>query len=141
MILKEAHFGRDSLVAATMILNRMAMTDEPISAIYDGLPQFEIVKMKIQLDGIDKNEVFDKAKSVFKDADVDETDGIKFTWADCWIHLRLSNTEPIMRIYAEGRTEEDALELVTAFRESFLFYLQVRSSIVTALANASPIRI
>jgi phosphomannomutase len=119
VILKEAHFGRDSLVAATMILNRMAMTDEPISAIYDGLPQFEIVKMKIQLDGIDKNEVFDKAKSVFKDADVDETDGIKFTWADCWIHLRLSNTEPIMRIYAEGRTEEDALELVTAFRESF----------------------
>ena len=118
VILKEAHLGRDSLVAATMILHRMAMTDKPISTIYDNLPQFSIVKDRVELDGIDKEAVFNKARSIFSDANINEVDGVKFTWTDRWIHLRLSNTEPIMRIYAEGPTKADAQELVNQIRFS-----------------------
>jgi phosphomannomutase len=116
VILKEAHLGRDSLVAATMILHRMAMTDKPIGTIYDNLPQFSIVKDRVELDGIDKEAVFNKARSIFSDANINEVDGVKFTWTDRWIHLRLSNTEPIMRIYAEGPTKADAQELVNQIR-------------------------
>lgn len=112
VILKEAHLGRDSLVAAAMILHRMAMTNEPISAIYDNLPQFSIVKDRVELDGINKEAVFNKARSIFPDANINEIDGVKFTWQDRWIHLRSSNTEPIMRIYAEGPTKADAQKLV-----------------------------
>ncbi len=112
VILKEAHLGRDSLVAAAMILHRMAMTKEPISSIFDALPQFKIVKDKIEIEGIDKANVFEKAKLVFTNAEFNEVDGIKFSWEDCWIHLRTSNTEPIMRIYAEGITKNDAQLLV-----------------------------
>ncbi len=118
VILKEAHLGRDSLVAATMILHRMAMTDKPIGTIYDNLPQFSIVKDRVELDGIDKEAVFNKARSIFSDANINEVDGVKFTWTDRWIHLRLSNTEPIMRIYAEGPTKADAQELVNQIRFS-----------------------
>ncbi len=116
VILKEAHLGRDSLVAATMILHRMAMTVEPISAIYDGLPQFEIVKDRIELAGIDIDSILKKAKITFSDAAVNEIDGIKFSWHDRWIHLRSSNTEPIMRIYAEGPTKAEAQGLIDQIR-------------------------
>ena len=116
VILKEAHLGRDSLVAATMILHRMAMTVEPISAIYDGLPQFEIVKDRIELAGIDIDSILKKAKTTFSDAAVNEIDGIKFSWHDRWIHLRSSNTEPIMRIYAEGPTKAEAQGLIDQIR-------------------------
>ncbi|MFQ6677626.1 MAG: phosphoglucosamine mutase [Fidelibacterota bacterium] len=112
VILKEAHLGRDSLVAAAMVLHRMTLTDEPISTIFYSLPQFRIVKDKVEIKGIDKNVVFEKAKSVFSNAEINDVDGVKFSWEDRWIHLRTSNTEPIMRIYAEGRTKEDAQLLV-----------------------------
>jgi phosphomannomutase len=99
-----------------MILHRMAMTVEPISAIYDGLPQFEIVKDRIELAGIDIDSILKKAKTTFSDAAVNEIDGIKFSWNDRWIHLRSSNTEPIMRIYAEGPTKAEAQGLINQIR-------------------------
>ncbi len=116
VILKEAHLGRDSLVGAAMVLNRMAQDETPVSEIHASLPQFYIVKDKIDLDGVDKEAVQEKAKTVFTDAEVNTIDGVKFTWDDRWIHLRGSNTEPIMRIYAEGPTENDARALVDRIR-------------------------
>ena len=116
VILKEAHLGRDSLVAVAMVLNRMAQEEKPISEIHASLPQFHIVKDKIDLEGVNKKAVQEKAKSIFTDAEVNTIDGVKFTWDDRWIHLRGSNTEPIMRIYAEGPTEMDARALVDRIR-------------------------
>ena len=112
VILKEAHLGRDSLVAATMILHRMAMTEKPISHIFDQLPQFVMVKDRLELESIDTDSVYKKARTIFSDAEVNEIDGLKFTWEDRWVHLRSSNTEPIMRIYAEGINKEIAQILV-----------------------------
>ena len=113
VILKEAHLGRDSLVGVAMILNRLSQdADKSISEIHNTLPQFKIVKDKIQLDHIDESELIRTAKDVFINSTIDTTDGIKFIWSDKWIHLRKSNTEPIIRIYAEAPTIKDAQILI-----------------------------
>ena len=116
VILKECHLGRDSMVGATMVLNRMSQTENRLSEIHRTLPIFKIVKDKISVDTIDSNELIDKVSNLFNDADKNDLDGIKFTWDDKWVHLRRSNTEPIMRIYAEAPSEDQALELVSKIR-------------------------
>ena len=116
VILKECHLGRDSMVGATMVLNRMSQTEDTLSEIHRTLPIFKIVKDKIGVDTIDSDELIDKVSNLFNDADKNDLDGIKFTWNDKWVHLRRSNTEPIMRIYAEAPSEDQALELVSKIR-------------------------
>ena len=112
VILRECHLGRDSLVGVTMILNRMSQSNDPLSVIHQSLPQFKIVKDKLSLESIDADEIITKAIELFKSAEKNTLDGIKFTWDDSWIHLRKSNTEPIMRIYAEAPDELRAIKLV-----------------------------
>ncbi len=112
VILKEAHLGRDSLVGAAMVLNRMAQTDQPMSAIKKEMPQFEIVKDRLTLENICVDTCLQQMQDVFEHAELNTMDGMKFTWEDRWIHLRKSNTEPIMRIYAEAATRYDAKKLI-----------------------------
>ena len=112
VILRECHLGRDSLVAVTMVLNRLSQTNETLSEIHQSLPQFEIIKDKVSLEGIDPEELIKKVSGLFNDADKNTLDGIKFTWDDKWVHLRKSNTEPIMRIYAEAPNKDSAKKLV-----------------------------
>ncbi len=118
VILRECHLGRDSLVGAAMVLNRMSMSESSLSEIHSSLPIFEIVKDKIDIKGIDIEKTIEKVSSLFDDATIDHVDGIKFTWDDRWVHLRRSNTEPIMRIYAEAPDREQALKLVTQIKET-----------------------
>jgi len=112
VILRECHLGRDSLVAVTMVLNRLSQSNETLSEIHQSLPQFEIIKDKVSLEGIDPEELIRKVSVLFNDADKNTLDGIKFTWDDKWVHLRKSNTEPIMRIYAEAPNKDSAKKLV-----------------------------
>ncbi|MDC1032452.1 phosphoglucosamine mutase, partial [Candidatus Marinimicrobia bacterium] len=112
VILKESHLGRDSLVGAAMVLNRMAQEETKISKIHSKLPQFFMVKDKIILDSIDKDLVEKKVKELFSDAEINSIDGLKLIWKDRWIHIRGSNTEPIMRIYAEASSKKEAEILV-----------------------------
>ena len=116
VILKECHLGRDSMVGATMVLNRMSQTENTLSEIHRSLPIFKIVKDKISVDKIDSDELIDKVSNLFNDADKNDLDGIKFTWDDKWVHLRRSNTEPIMRIYAEAPSKDQALALVSKIK-------------------------
>lgn len=121
VILREAHLGRDSLVGVTMVLNRLAQSVEPLSKIMETLPQFAMVKDRLELNRAavcmpDPTAVFDKAKAIFSDAEVNTEDGLKFIWDDCWLHLRASNTEPILRIYAEASTKKEAQELVQTLK-------------------------
>ena len=112
VILREAHLGRDSLVAVTMVLNRMSQSNEPLSKIHQSLPQYEIVKDKLDLNGINSDELIEKACLLFEEAEKNTLDGIKFVWDNCWVHLRQSNTEPIIRIYAEAPNKEQAQDLI-----------------------------
>jgi len=121
IILKEAHLGRDSLVGVTMVLNRLAQSDEQLSEIMRTLPQFEMVKERLELNRADvcmpdPTAVFDKAKTIFSDAEINTVDGLKFIWDDRWLHLRASNTEPILRIYAEAPTKIEAQKLVQTLK-------------------------
>ena len=116
IILRECHLGRDSLVGATMILNRMSQTDDSLSVIHSSLPQFEIVKDKVSLEGINPAKLIEKVDSLFDDADKNTLDGVKFTWFDKWVHLRKSNTEPIIRIYAEAPDKAQAADLVASIK-------------------------
>ena len=117
VILKESHLGRDSLVGVAMVLNRMSQEETKISKIHSSLPQFYIVKDKIILDGVNKNIVEKKVKSIFSDAEINSNDGLKLIWNDCWIHIRASNTEPIMRIYAEAPSKKAAEKLVEQVKD------------------------
>ena len=118
IILRECHLGRDSLIGATMVLNRMSLSGSSLSEIHSSLPKFEIVKDKIGIEGMDIDSAIERVSSLFDDAIVDKVDGIKFTWDDRWVHLRRSNTEPIMRIYAEAPDREQALKLVSQIKKT-----------------------
>ena len=116
VILRECHLGRDSMVAATMVLNRMSQTDDTLSEIHRSLPTFEIVKDRVSVEGIDPDVIIEKVSTLFNDADINDLDGIKFTWDEKWVHLRRSNTEPILRIYAEAPNKDQALELISKIK-------------------------
>ena len=111
VILKEVHLGRDSLVAGASMLHRLAQTDSNLSEVMNKLPKFEIVKYKVFIEQIDGDTLFQKISDSFDGALIDERDGLKLTWNDRWIHVRRSNTEPIMRIYTEASSEKEAREL------------------------------
>ena len=119
IILKEAHLGRDSLVAVTLVLNRMAQDESPLSKIFSDLPQFKIIKDKVNLETIDIDSALINVKERFSNVDMNTEDGIKFIWEDKWIHLRKSNTEPIMRIYAEAVEASEALHLIKGVKSAF----------------------
>ena len=77
--------------------------------------KFKKIILEIELICLDRD-LINKVSNLFNDADKNDLDGIKFTWDDKWVHLRRSNTEPIMRIYAEAPSEDQALELVSKIR-------------------------
>ena len=113
VILKEAHLGRDSLVAAAMVLNRLSQEENlTVSQLHDSLPHYSIIKDKIDLVKVDETVLLKKAKEAYSDSTINSIDGIKFIWDDRWVHLRKSNTEPIMRIYAEAPSKKEATHLI-----------------------------
>jgi len=117
VILRDVHLGRDSLVAASIVLNWMVKSTEPLSAIFTDLPQYKMLKEKVSIEGIDLEKVVHHLQSIFQGATVDKSDGAKFTWENRWIHLRKSNTEPIVRIYVEGPDRTSILKLVNSVKD------------------------
>ncbi|MDA9716392.1 phosphoglucosamine mutase [Candidatus Marinimicrobia bacterium] len=113
VILKEAHLGRDSLVAVSMILSLLSISGKSISDEISSIPKYLMVKDKIFLNSkID----FDSLESIFDCDEINRLDGIKFSWSDKWIHIRKSNTEPIIRIFAEAPTKDKVDELVNTLK-------------------------
>ena len=116
VILKESHLGRDSLVASTLVLNHLAQSDTSFDKILENIPRFIMIKDKIALQN---NVNFDDIKNIFQD-DVAfiEGDGLKIVWEDKWVHIRKSNTEPIIRIISEAKNESLAKELINNIKQS-----------------------
>ena len=101
-----------------MILNRLAQDENSsVEKLFKSLPFFTIVKDKIDIDDTDEKSLISKAQALYSDAAIDITDGTKFCWDDKWVHLRKSNTEPIIRIYAEASSEEEAKKLISLLKE------------------------
>ncbi|MFP4514469.1 MAG: phosphoglucosamine mutase [Parcubacteria group bacterium] len=106
------HYGRDALVAVALFLNYLATLDKPCSFIKDYLPKYHLMKYKVDLKEGDKIEaVFKKIKAHFKEAKVNDLDGLKLDFENSWAHLRASNTEPIVRLYIEGKTKKECHDL------------------------------
>ena len=108
VILPDSHYGRDSLVGAAMFLNRMAQDDKTVSEIFKSMPQYIILKDKIALGRMEPQSVLDKIESKYEQVKMDKSDGLKIIWENSWVHVRKSNTEPIIRIYAEANTKSEA---------------------------------
>ena len=112
VILPESHYGRDSLVGAALFLNRMAQGSQTVSEIFHSMPQYVMVKDKIELGFVDPQTALEKIEAEFTDAKTDKTDGLKLSWGNSWIHIRKSNTEPIIRIYAEAKDKDGVNKLI-----------------------------
>ena len=113
VILKEVHLGRDSLVAISMILSLLSSSGKSISDEISKIPQYLMIKDKIPID--DKID-FDSLETIFDCNEINKIDGIKFIWPNKWIHIRKSNTEPIIRIFAEAPTKDEVDELVNTLK-------------------------
>ncbi|KPJ72645.1 MAG: hypothetical protein AMS14_07400, partial [Planctomycetes bacterium DG_20] len=94
---------RDSLVGAGLVLEMMAARSRLLSELCAELPVYTMVKDKVPLGGTEPETVFEAARRRFSDARLDERDGLYLAWDDGWLHVRASNTEPILRIIAEAR--------------------------------------
>lgn len=113
VILEEVHLGRDSLVAISMILSLLSFSGKSISDEISNIPQYLMIKDKIRVD--DKID-FDSLETIFDCNEINKIDGIKFIWSNKWIHIRMSNTEPIIRIFAEAKTQVEVDELINTLK-------------------------
>lgn len=109
VIYPAAHYGRDALVGIALILTYLAKKGCKTSELRASLPSYVISKNRIDLrPGTDVDALLEKIKAAHKGEQVTDIDGVKIDWPDGWVHLRKSNTEPIIRVYSEAATKEKA---------------------------------
>lgn len=118
VIYPELHYGRDALVGVALFLTLMAKSGKKVSELKAGYPKYAIAKNKIQLTpDIDVDAILEAVKEKFSEEKITDIDGVKIDFADSWVHLRKSNTEPIIRIYSEAATMEAADALANEIKE------------------------
>jgi len=114
---------RDSLLGIVLILQLMTETGLSISKLAAEIPKYYMKKQKLHIDKSQSRQIFEQAKKIFQAARVDTTDGCRFDFDDGWLHLRTSNTEPIMRAIAEAEDEETAckyIDMVLSIRNEII---------------------
>ena len=108
VILPELHYGRDALVGAAMVLQHLAEQETTLSALRRKLPAYAISKNKMPLGDAQPEGLLARFAERRQEEDISTIDGVKINLPEGWVHLRKSNTEPILRVYAEARTSEGA---------------------------------
>jgi len=112
VILPELHYGRDALVGIAIFLSLLAKSGKKCSELRAKYPSYFISKNKIELDSsINPDTVLARLKQKFSNERLNTEDGLRIDFAEGWVHMRKSNTEPIIRIYAEAKSAEKANEL------------------------------
>lgn len=112
VIYPEAHYGRDALVGVALFLTLLAKSGKKVSELKKGYPAYAIAKNKIELTpDIDVDAILAAMKEKYASEKITDIDGVKIDFKESWVHLRKSNTEPIIRIYAEAHTMQEAEEL------------------------------
>ncbi|WP_243346333.1 phosphoglucosamine mutase [Parabacteroides sp. FAFU027] len=107
VIYPASHYGRDALVGIALFLTHLAKTGKTVSAMRAGYPPYFIAKQKVELTPeINVDAILEEVKNKYAQYDVNTIDGVKIDFPEKWVHLRKSNTEPIVRIYAEASTME-----------------------------------
>ncbi|NDP19690.1 MAG: phosphoglucosamine mutase [Paludibacter sp.] len=109
IIYPESHYGRDALVGIALFLTHLAKSKLKVSELRKTYPEYYISKNKIELTpSIDVDNILNAIKTSYKQFEVNDIDGVKIDFPTGWVHLRKSNTEPIIRIYSESGTPEQA---------------------------------
>lgn len=109
VIYPESHYGRDALVGIALFLSALARKECRVSELRASMPNYLIAKNRIDLTPqTDVDAILERVKDMYKDEQVNDIDGVKIDFADKWVHLRKSNTEPIIRVYSEAATMEEA---------------------------------
>ena len=109
VIYPESHYGRDALVGIALFLSLLAERGVSLTQLRSTLPGYYMAKNRIDLTpDTDIDAILDKVKAMYADEQVTDIDGVKIDFADKWVHLRKSNTEPIIRVYSEAATTEEA---------------------------------
>ena len=119
IILPEIHYGRDALVGTALFLSLLSSINKSTSQLKNEvLPKYHICKGKISLNNTKTIKIiFDKIKSQYIKSNLNLEDGVKIIFNDSWVHIRSSNTEPIIRIYSEAKTKDEAEKLNKKFKE------------------------
>ena len=116
MMLPALHIGRDAPLGVALILHLLATSGVTVAELVNASPRYTIVKAKGPR-GPELGPLYDRLRRRFADATADDRDGLRLSWADRWLHIRPSGTEPIVRLIAEAPTSSEAEALVAAGRE------------------------
>lgn len=115
VIYPELHYGRDAIAGIALFLSHLAKSGIKCSELRKTYPDYYIAKKKLELqEDVDFSRILDNVRSQYGDHEIDERDGMRIEHSNGWVQIRKSNTEPVMRIYAEGRTAEEAENLADA---------------------------
>ncbi len=115
VILPEVHVGRDAPVAVALTLQALLEHGGTMKELKASLPQYEMVKKKVSVVGLDPDKILQALQEKYKDHDLNTLDGLKIDFERSWVHLRKSNTEPILRVIAEAPSREEAEALAERF--------------------------
>lgn len=119
VIYPECHYGRDALVGIALFLTLLAKKGKKVSELRKEYPAYFMSKQRLDLKpGTDPDSILDKMKTLFANEQIDTCDGVKIDFPDKWVHFRKSNTEPIIRIYSEARTQAEADALADEMRKT-----------------------
>ena len=115
VIFPALHYGRDALVGIALTLQHLSEFDGTITDLKNELPRYFIKKKKLNLNDANPDTILNKLKEKYKDEKINTEDGLRIDFKDYWVHLRKSNTEPIIRIIAEAKTENFASNIVEKY--------------------------
>lgn len=115
VIYPELHYGRDAIAGIALFLSHLAKSRMKCSELRRTYPDYYIAKKKLNLSaGVDFKRILENVRTQFSDHEIDERDGMRIEHKEGWVQIRKSNTEPVIRIYAEGRTVDEAENLADA---------------------------
>lgn len=117
VIVPDLHYGRDALAGTAFLLQHLAETGQSLSTLHDDLPHYAMAKDKLPLPSVSPDRVLSSLETEYTDQDTSTIDGLKINFDDRWVHMRPSNTEPILRVYTEAPTQEDAQTLANRFKD------------------------
>ena len=112
IIYPELHLVRDGGVGMAIILNAMSATKKKISELGQELPEYMMIKVAYPLGELDATEIIQTIEGCYEYDQISRIDGLRVNWDDGWVQVRLSNTEPILRVYSEAKSEKRATEII-----------------------------
>ncbi len=120
VILPDLHYGRDALVGTALILQHLANTGMKLSEWVAEMPVYHIAKLKTDIEGMDPDTLLERMAERYAGERISTIDGVKIDLEEGWVHMRKSNTEPIIRVYAEASSAEAATALGQRFMTELL---------------------